>query len=120
MFTENQMKWISALRSGKYKQGKGTLRRGDYYCCLGVACEVLGIKGKERPSGEWEYASRTGVAPEEVIKALGLYDEDGSPREGGRDFLTRLNDDEGKTFEEIATLLETGAYFVNREPDEVD
>lgn len=29
-------KWVTALRSGKYKQGQGCLRRGDDHCCLGV------------------------------------------------------------------------------------
>lgn len=33
-------KWISALRSGKYKQSKGQLKSGDGYCCLGVANTV--------------------------------------------------------------------------------
>lgn len=38
-----KLKWIAALRSGAYKQGKGRLRRGDSYCCLGVLCEVAGF-----------------------------------------------------------------------------
>ena len=33
-------KWIDALRSGKYKQGRGQLVKGDRYCCLGVLCDV--------------------------------------------------------------------------------
>ena len=38
-------KWVRALRSGKYKQGKGTLkqynRKGEAeHCCLGVLCEL--------------------------------------------------------------------------------
>jgi len=37
--------WITALRSGKYKQGCGLLRtRDDKYCCLGV---LLQLEGKE-------------------------------------------------------------------------
>lgn len=38
---EFYIKWIDALRSGKYKQARGTLTK-DYrtFCCLGVACEV--------------------------------------------------------------------------------
>lgn len=35
-------KWLEALRSGKYKQTKGRLRRVDNtYCCLGVLCDLL-------------------------------------------------------------------------------
>jgi len=41
-------KWVAALRSGKYKQGKHRLKqtdiKGDSYCCLGVACEIANSK----------------------------------------------------------------------------
>lgn len=33
-------KWVSALRSGKYEQGKSRLRCGCKFCCLGVACDL--------------------------------------------------------------------------------
>lgn len=33
-------KWVAELRSGKYKQGTGYLRRNDEFCCLGVLCEL--------------------------------------------------------------------------------
>ena len=38
-------KWVKALRSGKYKQGRCRLYNPetDSYCCLGVACRVVGI-----------------------------------------------------------------------------
>jgi hypothetical protein len=37
-----KIKWVSALRSGKYQQGKGVLRSSDNtYCCLGVLCDIL-------------------------------------------------------------------------------
>lgn len=35
-------KWVEALRSGKYQQGKYYLKDGDTYCCLGVAGVVNG------------------------------------------------------------------------------
>jgi hypothetical protein len=37
-------KWVAALRSGEYQQAHGTLFNGTGYCCLGVACIVLGAK----------------------------------------------------------------------------
>lgn len=45
MRKEVMKKWVKALRSGKFKQGTGTLkqfnRRGQpQHCCLGVLCEV--------------------------------------------------------------------------------
>ena len=41
------MKWIKALRSGKYKQGEETLMRDNKggYCCLGVLREVCDLGG---------------------------------------------------------------------------
>jgi hypothetical protein len=39
---QNLTKWIAALRSGEYKQGKNALCSNDEYCCLGVACEIKG------------------------------------------------------------------------------
>jgi len=50
MNKENVSKWIAALRSGKYKQGKGALK---YYtdgntclhCAVGVACEIMNPGG---------------------------------------------------------------------------
>lgn len=48
-------KWLEALRSGEYKQGKASLRsfkqdpdsKDFAYCCLGIACIVAGYKPKE-------------------------------------------------------------------------
>jgi hypothetical protein len=42
-------KWVAALRSGKYRQGNGSLYSHDfnnnrYYCCLGVLGVVCGYK----------------------------------------------------------------------------
>ena len=38
-------KWLAALRSGEYKQGKGALRRRskgmDRHCCLGVLNDLM-------------------------------------------------------------------------------
>lgn len=42
--TEEAKKWIAALKSGKYKQGRGTLLRGDEWCCLGVMEDVVNDK----------------------------------------------------------------------------
>lgn len=45
MDKEVKVKWLEALRSGEYKQGKLALHDiGDNtYCCLGVLCETLYI-----------------------------------------------------------------------------
>lgn len=53
--------WTAALRSGKYKQGKGWLYKDDKYCCLGVyadlndiATEIGGNELAYLPALEWE------------------------------------------------------------------
>ena len=44
MNPEIKADWLTALRSGEYKQGKGFLKNEDgetaRYCCLGVLCEL--------------------------------------------------------------------------------
>jgi hypothetical protein len=71
--TEPQRKWIEALRSGRFKQGRGSLRDAhDNHCCLGVACELfredLGLITSRVASGNHLYsepgrASNAGVPP---------------------------------------------------------
>lgn len=37
-------KWVRALRSGRYKQGRNALRTHlGSYCCLGVLCKVAKV-----------------------------------------------------------------------------
>lgn len=45
MDPEIKAKWVAALRSGKYKQGRGRLRSGDEFCCLGVLCDIVYPQG---------------------------------------------------------------------------
>ena len=46
-------RWLKALRSDEYVQGNGQLCREnskhDYFCCLGVLCDVLGEEFTEDP-----------------------------------------------------------------------
>ena len=39
----NLVRWIEALLSGDYKQGRCQLKNGDCYCPLGVAAKALGV-----------------------------------------------------------------------------
>lgn len=39
------MKWVEALRSGKYEQGSSYLECDNKFCCLGVLCKVMGVEG---------------------------------------------------------------------------
>ncbi len=40
MDAEFKAKWVAALRSGRYRQGKNWLSHGGRHCCLGVLCRV--------------------------------------------------------------------------------
>ena len=50
---QNVMKqWVKALRSGKFKQGQGTLKQfnkkgQEQHCCLGVLCELYNQQMKK-------------------------------------------------------------------------
>lgn len=67
--------WLSALESGDYPQTTGMLADENGYCCLGVACEVLGIRSRwkadtgYRVYGEDEKFS---TLPPEAVDALGI------------------------------------------------
>jgi hypothetical protein len=90
-------KWLTALRSGEYKQGTNRLRtdasEGSSFCCLGVLCDVAAKEGvtawkvssayqgaiwqesPDNPAGG--YYETCGVPPT-LQKWAGLQDESGS------------------------------------------
>ena len=50
-------KWDQALRSGRYEQTEGAMRKGDYrgnigYCCLGVLKDISGCTWKQATAEE--------------------------------------------------------------------
>ena len=103
-----QTKWVEALESGDYKQGKTYLRDSeDRYCCLGVACEVMGVEAV-RHSTYYVY-NNSDILLNNFDK-LGLRSEHGH-FEGCITYndynylsLTHMND-KGLSFKEIATLI---------------
>lgn len=132
--TKNQQKWIDALRSGKYKQGKGTLKtknkEGEIcYCCLGVAQELF---EPESPRIRLKdlYGSTNGTMISEqntpsgnAVIALNLKDFTGQVDHSKKsedcsfpfDTLAEANDGIGScpmTFEEIANFIESNPQAV--------
>lgn len=101
---ENAKKWVEALRSGKYEQGQLALQNGNKFCCLGVACEVSGLKVNRHDTG----AIQGVILPFNVKKWLGLIGHTGGHlnSEGQFETLSGLNDN-GKTFSELADLIES-------------
>lgn len=84
MEKELKAKWIKALRSRKFKQGQQLLHHegSNEYCCLGVLCAVAG-KPLDAESYTWLTA---------VTKDYGPF--------------VKMNDDDGKSFKEIASYIE--------------
>lgn len=116
MNPEPKRLWVEALRSGKFKQGKSALKQrcGDgepEYCCLGVLCEVAiraGVNVRVREADGSEsflstYDGQSGYLPRAVSDWAGLQ---GYCPVLGEDTATHYNDAEGKTFGEIADLIE--------------
>ena len=88
-------KWIAALRSGKYKQAKERLYDPETggFCCLGVYCQVISKDLKaylaEEPEGPTEAYRKFDhlIGGDLKMKVIAM-------------------NDEGKTFAEIADVLE--------------
>ncbi len=105
--------WIEALRSGKFEQARDTLREGNKYCCLGVACEVAIRNGLElRQDGLHSYSydgkfSNLGTLPQSVVDWYGL--PAASPQLG-QFSATDRNDERKESFNEIAAHIEK-EYF---------
>ena len=128
MNTRIANKWIKALESGKYVQGKGVLKTGTTekpkHCCLGVLCELY---MKENPGeAEWEYNVDSGefafvldddvglsLLPERIRYWSEMKSTDGTipenfktgPRAGLRKDLASINDSPRGTFKKIAEYI---------------
>lgn len=103
-------KWLEALRSGEYEQGRNALNENGNYCCLGVLCDVAVKSGLALEVGErgqiTEYDGLTAYLPDRVKRWAALYDHNPRVPIGPLGTsLANLND-QGKTFSEIADLIE--------------
>ena len=102
--------WVSALRSGDYKQGIGYLRVDNEFCCLGVLCDIAVNKGVITYSigtdniynYGWPGSRAAEVLPDAVVSWAEL--EDQNPSAGSLS-LAEHNDD-GVPFSGIADLIE--------------
>lgn len=112
-------RWLSALRSGKYKQGRDVLhnKTTDTFCCLGVLCDLAAQDGivdekqvnsaSDESGFTWtDYDGSIYYLPRVVSRWAGL---DGradwsNPKILGTP-VAKLNDS-GLTFVEIANEIE--------------
>lgn len=125
MNKEISVKWCAALRSGDYKQGADVLHNtsNNTYCCLGVLCDIYQREGNKFDTvsvGNWGvetdngfeilpatyFDGRCDVLPVVVMKWADISDASGEFFDDFGGNLAYLNDDDGLTFEEIATVIE--------------
>ena len=108
--------WLTALRSGDYRQGTGVLRTADdQYCCLGVLCDLAekaGVVAVHLPIGNHAYfygddeGGTDTVLPQVVEDWAGLDGENPWVKHDGKsDAIAELND-KGATFSQLADLIE--------------
>lgn len=104
MNPEVKAKWLEALRSGEYEQGKGELRRGDTYCCLGVLCNISQL-GRWNPYDSGAYSFNVdsnlpafGMLPKSISVWSELFVDN-------QNRLGQMNDG-GASFPEIADWIE--------------
>ena len=100
--TEAQERWVTALESGDYKQTRGRLRDDNGFCCIGVACDVLGLGKWVSCGGWWMY---TDGRREERYGLLGIVRKRLSITCSAENMLPCMNDDDGATFAEIAKWI---------------
>jgi hypothetical protein len=109
--------WVAALRSGRYRQGRGGLRGEDVvgprHCCLGVLCELAVDAGIAQRAGnlygvrrddEWYVQFQGAYLPSVVVAWAGL--SGGDPYVVHDDRASKLNDVEHWSFADIADALE--------------
>lgn len=117
MKPEVKQKWVTALRSGKYTQGKAMLRQEvkiqetgavvKLHCCLGVLCELYMDDTHESipmlrelpPSAVLEWAGLNTAQP-------GVCSRSGLNLAALNDGYRVDNTIKGLTFDEIADLIE--------------
>lgn len=102
-------KWIAALRSGEYKQCKMSLCKAEpdglkTYCCIGVGYLVAkGIDPTDSVSGYIHpHSMDIDGVPSLLIGGVGGSNAGGEVRLR----LVRMNDEENKSFLEIADYIE--------------
>lgn len=112
---ENAKAWIAALRSGRYKQGKGYLtkksRGKTRHCCLGVACILFkkaggSLKIDTRRDTNFVttlYAGHDRDLPPQVQDWLGLRSSTGFFNDVMESLAGR--NDSGTPFKKIAALI---------------
>jgi hypothetical protein len=104
MNPEIKQKWIDALRGGEYQQDKYSLKTSKGFCCLGVLTDLY-LKEKNQ---DWEITENGYYTFSEIKDALSneVANWCDFPYLNKEAILIEMNDDFGKTFQEIADYIE--------------
>ena len=107
MNQEIKQRWIKALRSGEYQQGKESLYHCGKFCCLGVLTDLYikehGLQWNQDSADLWSFEEEGGVLPRSVQKWSGI---DFPNPTILSDRATDHNDNYDLSFNEIAALIE--------------
>ena len=132
MDQEIKTAWVTALRSGEYKQAQGFLKRGYddgsvNYCCLGVLCEVVKNFGIEfnsevnllaydagtyttydgqQGSLPMEVSGRADISPNGQFVGVVAYESPNDGKTYDANSLVDLNDSAKWNFDKIADMIE--------------
>lgn len=125
-------RWIEALLSGDYKQGKGVLRNNrDEYCCLGVLCDIM----SDEVDGQWtgqhspgdtekkfvvgegdEFQYVTAGLPKVITEAtgiepLGYFPESGEHDGRGDALFRKVTTSDGGEYQSLSSMNDEGETF---------
>ena len=101
-------RWVDALRSGDYKQGKHYLESDGNYCCLGVACRIQ-VPSANLSLKSWIRYEHDGVSYTVLNKMPKLLI--GDEENEFVSMLARMNDRD-VSFNEIANWIEENVEFI--------
>lgn len=125
MNSQVKEKWIAALRSGEYEQGKNKLRGSEGFCCLGVLCDLYSqepftqgwkfngeYEKSPLPMDYWYFDGESEFLPKSVMEWAGLKTncpevavEDDDAGESIYDSIANLNDG-GYNFIALSNIIE--------------
>ncbi len=122
VFGPLQTKWLEALESGKFEQGRHLLKNlANQYCCLGVLCEVANVPfivGKPMPDGKPHTGFQDGdeiecaYTPAALSSEIGFHGRAGElverrsfPPVARLNALTAINDSSALSFKQIAEYI---------------
>ena len=121
MNSQVKEKWIAALRSGEYEQGKNKLRGSEGFCCLGVLCDLYTQETKmvgwefrgydeneHLPQDYWYFDEESEFLPESVMEWAGLSIANPKVKV---DVTGEDDEEDWFYFDEISTLNDSGYSF---------